>query len=677
MHTGCRGVLHSLLLAAAALFLTPAAAAERPSPLRFEIREGRNLNAFYRAGPVAAHLLLRSGVDPRILVAFPAGNSGVGLWFARQEQPVSWTLARPVKSVTARDATGRALHGVEAEVAVDSRSLRVKQALLSSVRVLRDYQSSGVVPESVAVAPMLQGRRVTWSRNRLDGAPGYEISVEILSGRLARGSSALQIAATGRQPIKLKIRALTGETPLTPLEERALLNGRAAKDPTTRQVLAFLSYKEKFLAGSWRFDTYFGRDTLMTLKLLMPVLRPTAVESGLLSVLARLAPDGEVAHEEDIGEFAVIRHLRESGKASAAPIYDYGMIDGTFMLPPVLTSYLLDRPSGRARASALLEQRLPNGLRAGDALVRNLKRVIDQAKPFAAEPTARNLVAIKPGRATGQWRDSQQGLGGGRYPYDVNAVFVPAALVAIDRLVRSGLLDPYLSTADCATFAGAGQAARVWATHAPELFRVRIESDSARRNIAHYAAAIGVDDGPALRAAAGRSIEFDGLALDATGTPVRIIHSDPGFSYLFSDPPAAEIERSLSAMMRPFPAGLMTDVGLVVANPVFADQRSQLALGRNAYHGTVVWAWQEAVLIAGLDRQLARRDLPRPLKAALQNARVRLKAMQSSTRDLRTSELWSWTFSGGHYRAAPFGSQSSDEDESNAAQLWSTVTLAQ
>jgi hypothetical protein len=41
------------------------------------------------------------------------------------------------------------------------------------------------------------------------------------------------------------------------------------------------------------FDTYFGRDTLMTLKLLMPVLQLPAVESGLLSVLTRLAADGE------------------------------------------------------------------------------------------------------------------------------------------------------------------------------------------------------------------------------------------------------------------------------------------------------------------------------------------------------------------------------------------------
>jgi hypothetical protein len=665
------------LFLAAVLCPVSAAAAERAPPLRFEISEGRNLNAFYRAGPVAAHLLLRSGNDPRILAAFPAGNSGVGLWFAREDRPISWKLAKPLTAVTASDAAGRTLRGIEADVIVDAQSLQVKQALLSSIRVLRDYETSGVARDAVAAAPVVKGWRVTWARNRLDGAAGYEISLEVLNGRVEGDHSAVRIAAAGNRPIELKIQALTGEMPLTPLVGRKLLTKNAAKDARARNVLAFLSYREKFLAGSWRFDTYFGRDTLMTLRLLMPVLQPPAVESGLLSVLARLAPDGEVAHEEGIGEFAILQHLRESGRASAAPIYDYGMIDGAFMLPTVMTAYLLDRPAGRHRASALLEQKFPNGVRAGDALVQNLKWVVDQARPFALEPKAGNLVAIKPGRATGQWRDSQEGLGGGRFPYDVNVVFVPAALDAADRLVRSGALDPYLTVSDRAALASAGHNATIWSTNAPDFFRVRIASDSARQAITSYAGSIGVSEGAVLAAVATRPVEFDALALDGAAKPVPVIHSDPGFSYLFGHPSASEIERSLSAMMRPFPAGLMTDIGMLVANPVFADQRTRSALGRNAYHGTVVWAWQQAVLIAGIDRQLARHDLPEPLVARLRQARDKIRATRSNTRDVRTSELWSWAFSNGHFHVAPFGAQGADEDESNAAQLWSTVILAQ
>jgi hypothetical protein len=40
---------------------------------------------------------------------------------------------------------------------------------------------------------------------------------------------------------------------------------------------------------------------------------------------------------------------------------------------------------------------------------------------------------------------------------------------------------------------------------------------------------------------------------------------------------------------------------------------------------------------------------------------------------MRTYELWSWAFADGRYRIVPFGQGNDDADESNAAQLWSTV----
>ena len=55
----------------------------------------------------------------------------------------------------------------------------------------------------------------------------------------------------------------------------------------------------------------------MSLLLLLPVLEPEAVESGLRSVLQRLSGGGEVAHEEAIGEFAILSHLAAGEPASA------------------------------------------------------------------------------------------------------------------------------------------------------------------------------------------------------------------------------------------------------------------------------------------------------------------------------------------------------------------------
>jgi hypothetical protein len=45
----------------------------------------------------------------------------------------------------------------------------------------------------------------------------------------------------------------------------------------------------------------------------MPVLTAEAVDDGLLAVLRRLSDQGQVAHEEDIGEFAILDHLEEGG----------------------------------------------------------------------------------------------------------------------------------------------------------------------------------------------------------------------------------------------------------------------------------------------------------------------------------------------------------------------------
>src|SRR5437667_172926 len=66
---------------------------------------------------------------------------------------------------------------------------------------------------------------------------------------------------------------------------------------------------------------------------------------------------------------------------------------------------------------------------------------------------------------------------------------------------------------------------------------------------------------------------------------------------------------------------------------------------------------------------------PRVLTHRLEAQRVLWSAI-NATRSINNSELWSWSFDAGHYRVAPFGAAAADADESNAAQLWSTVYLA-
>lgn len=667
---------------------TPAAAApatsaaeagttkKRDARLAFEVREGLNTNSFVREGDVAAHVVLRSGTEPRILVTFPAGNSSVGVWFEPLQHAAEWMQHGAPRAVRDSDEKGRPLRGVATDLTVTAAELRVRAAVLSSTRVLRDFQALNTTPPEVAAPLRIADRSLIWSRDRLDGAPGYRLSVEVTHGRLEKDH--IEAAADGQ--IGLHVVGLTGEPPLIPLNESQLLSAAAGTDVAARHTLEFLAYREKFLAGSWRFDTYFGRDTLLSLRLLLPALTPAAIEAGLGSVLTRLSAKGEVAHEEDIGERAILDHIQRDGSRSAAPVFDYKMIDSSYLLAPVTVAWLLDDARSRASATAFLSTAVgTEGGRTGSrgaALLTNLRRVLESATPFAKNPLRSNLISLKTGVAVGQWRDSEVGLGGGRYPYDVNAVLVPAALEAAARLYASGLLTPYLSATDRELFGRAAQMAQSWSEHAPALFDVTIANETATESIDAYARDQHIDPKPALAALGHEQLQFHALTLDSAGKPLPVLHSDEGFALLFAKPDAAHLERAVTASMRPFPAGLITDVGMLVANPAFCEPTLQSVFSRNAYHGAVVWSWQQALFAAGLERQLHRTDLSPDLRAHLQRAQRTLWNAIAATQAQRNSELWSWSFAAGHYQVAAFGAAAADADESNAAQLWSTVYLA-
>jgi hypothetical protein len=664
-------------LAGAMLAAACASLEAAPATLRFSAPEGRVLNEFYRQGPVAAHLVLTSGTAPRLVIAFPAGNSGAAIWFDAHGAALTW--APDVTLIPARRELpdGRVMHGVTADLVAIGGPVTVEQTITSSVRVIRDYQDTGKVPPEVLAAPQVSDRSVAWTRRRLDGAAGYSLSVEVLRGTIASGNGQpvrLSPAADGQ--LRLRVTALTGEAPLTPLADDELLTTAAAADVRLRRMLTFLSYREKLLAGSWRFDTYFGRDTLMSLRLLAPVLQPQAFEAGLGAVLTRLNAAGEVAHEEVIGEYAVLQRKQQGAAPTDAPLYDYKMIDDDFMLAVVAAHYLLDTPAGRARAAAFLARRTDSGETHGAALLRNLRLIVAAATPFARDPGWRRLVALKPGEHAGNWRDSEVGLGGGRYPYDVNGIFAPAALTAIARLYASGLLQPYLDSNIDDGLSEAGAFANIWLREAPRFFDVEVPSDAARADAEAYGRRIGVDPSPAVAALGSDSVHFRAVSLDAQGRPVPILNSDEGFALLFLDAAPAEVERAVDTLTRAFPAGLLTDVGLLVANPAYAPDALEPPFDRSRYHGTVIWSWQQALLAGGIERQLGREDLTASAREALMQARSRLQAAIAAADALRGSELWSWSQVNGRYRVEPFGQRERDETESNAAQLWSTVQLA-
>ena len=668
-----RTLFHCLLTIA---FIGGCASRHEAPELQFAIEDGAIQNEFFRDGPVAAHVVLKSAAAPRLIVAFPAGNSGVGVWFAPQEAAARWAAPEDVEAVSRKAAGGGVRRGVRFETSIATPQLDVSKAILSNVRVLRDYGYTGRTPEEVDAPPRIEGSTIVWERRRIDGAEGYYLSIEALNGaaRQSGASSAPVLIADEGEPLRLRVVALTGDAPLRGIPQEALLSGEAGDDHRMRNVLTFLAYEEKLLAGSWQYNTYFGRDTLMSIALLGGSLRPPAIEAGLGAVLDRVSAGGEVAHEEDIGEYALLRRRKDGSPPSDEPILDYKMIDDDFMLAPALAEYLLNSEAGALRAKEFVARKSPSGASYDDLIRRNLGYVVNAARPFGADPKWRNLIRLRSDDPpVGEWRDSNAGLGGGMYPYDVNVALVPAALQAVSRLAASGLLGG--DTEMQALAETADSLAKTWTRRAPAHFRVSIDPKTGSRRLASAAARYALDEGRADLRLEG-PIEFPALALDLDGEPIAVMHSDVGFAMLFGAPAERELLAAADLILRPFPAGLTTPAGMVVANASFAPDALLEKFGKDRYHGAVIWSWQQALMIAGAKRQLKREDLSDAVRRKLSDALGVLETLTTAGRDHQSAELWTWAVEGGAILRSPFGDGAADETESNAAQLWSTAHLA-
>ena len=729
-----------------ALFTAPAG-----EKLAFGVKEGDLRNYFHRQGSAAVHLLTRSGPDPRIIAAFPANNQGVGLWFNNAGASTQlWAGADADADITAgggltavvREEGARDMYGVRATVKSDVNTLTAYLALLANVRTLRDF-GYGLCLENKAQADVANLRNesieliaahnaVRIRRVQIGGDYAMEIllkggagttlavkEVEVparASCQATAGTGTEQVVEiTGTSGVTFDIIVLSNDEPLTPIDKAALLTTQPA-DSFELNALAFLSYAEKLQAGSWRFLTYFGRDTLLAVRMLMPGLKSAMVDAALTSVIERinLTPDvkdpyfdytievGDVSHEEELGDYAGWKNDKDTPKPAniRQPRYDYKMVDDDFLLAPVLVEYIEKITQEAATPAdadmaidAFLARTRPDGVTFKAAIEANLQLVLDRAEPFAsdARPAAEKkdkLVAFKNTVPVGQWRDSDMGIAFGRYAFDVNAGLVPGALEAAEVLYSR------FDNTDKATEAGDMFAA--W-QDVDALFLITEPVATTRANVTSYATAVEVDDtADQLEAEDGDDYRFYGISLDGAGTPLPVMHTDHGFVMEFTNPSEEYLLRVANTISKDFPAGLMSDVGVMVANPAFAaatftvtdpkdlsnpnddvaDVAVRSVFTNSHYHGAVVWSWQQALLASGIRRQLERDDLAPATEAALQAAECKLWDTIDAAEEVRAGELWSWAANGdGELEYRAFGYNRNDVDESNAAQLWSTVYL--
>jgi len=701
-------------------------------PLTFDRTEGRIQHRFLRAHGTAAHVALTSGVAPRIIIAFPAGNRGVLLQGRIHNADVALAFDGPL---TPLDEETHGIQGVAVTIITDAPELRFAPAVLGNIRTIRDVgYGARLIPRlrrySIAVTGTASDRALSIERPGLDGRHAYAIQVEPRDGTTVTvdpdGGFTLHPPPTGQ--VCADIVATCDDPHLTPIPVDRLLRPSARARLTGTDAhrdlnaLAFLAYREKLLAGSWQYLTYFGRDTLLALRLLAPAIGADLFEAGLGAVIDRMAPTGDVAHEESLGEYALMerdrarKHARQTGTAipdhvsarghgrsRTSPLLDYKMVDDDFLLAPVLAHYLLDTPDdgatvnvagsrsdGASRARAFLGRRTPTGLTYADAIRQNLETVIERARPYATSQLPRDLIHLRQSAAhvdqerwgVGNWRDSSDGLGGGVVPFDVNVALVPAALRDAARLLDTGWFTG--ATDDQhergSTLADDARAlASAW-TGTDRHFTVTINSDRARANLT----SIGHDRGlptrfitDALGTISDEPVTFPGIALDAEGKPVPVMHGDDSLVLLFGDPSPDTLHQIADRLTAPFPAGLrLPGAGTLVANPVHAGEDLRARFTAGHYHGTVIWSWPQAAYAAGIARQIDRPDLPATTRARLIAAEAILWQGIEASDALRTSEFWTYTIDD-EGACIPVPAQGAGiVNESNPVQLWSTVYLA-
>lgn len=600
---------------------------------RFQVSDPPYENYFVSDCHSSSHVIVRSPDTPRLLVAWPSGNSGIAAFFNPEngaagslgihlENTTTGYILNPLSLPASGSSNMNNTVGVAGLIHFDSPAL-LTLPIIGSIRTIRDYTEGGSLNPDVqnAVQTLKYGKaggsfRRTWFDGTTTASLDFDATesaepVAIIEGEkwfLRFGTGTYSFMASFNYP---QLEQLSLQEVLKPEAQDLVTN-----KPDQTKALSFLSYETKLLAGSWRFLTYFGRDTMISALLMQPILSEGehgAMEAVISAVLERInKTDGTVCHEEVIGDYATFIH-RSQGSSSTAPTCDYKMVDTDFLLPVLLKNYFVDTAAGRARKDAFFQQKasfLPenSGLTYYDLAQATAEKVMRTTAPFASNSTMANLIHIRDGQQVGNWRDSNNGLGGGRIPYDVNTALVPAGLHAIAELSRSGFFQSHSDWADTAD-----KDAQVWEDKTLPFFRVQVPKIQAEMLLDSYLKVTNFS-GPLNKDKLPDFLNFYGVSIEneQNKNAVRIMNTDDCFRHFLLNTTNEEqltffINQTADHVLAPFPVGLSTDVGLVVANPAFATNLDYSKNFKNSdYHGIVVWSWQMAMMAQGLARQLGR-----------------------------------------------------------------------
>lgn len=259
-------------------------------------------------------------IGPRLIIAWPGGNSGVCAFFAPESgvngslaiNVINSTVGSPLASTyeAASNSSQPPRVGTKGVISFNSSAI-LTVPILGSVRTIRDFTEgpSLLQPEiqdAIEFSP-IGGGGASMHRLWLDnititafnftptGSGSHKVTIDNRTLRFGAGDYIFEADLNYPQ--------------LDQLKPTQVLNTNSAhliqEYPEKTTALSFFSYTNKLLAGGWRFLTYFGRDSMISALLMEPILsygEGGALEAVIGAALERLnCTDGSVCHEETIG----------------------------------------------------------------------------------------------------------------------------------------------------------------------------------------------------------------------------------------------------------------------------------------------------------------------------------------------------------------------------------------
>lgn len=395
------------------------------------------------------------------------------------------------------------------------------------------------------------------------------------------------------QPIHLKLSIVHTSKQLTPI--KVFKKSMKIKDQGLqdwRRFVEFLSYKEGVVDGLGRHGTTRSWASLLILAVMddsdMSQLSAEWCESVLLGALSSLL---------------AWPHIFRAYKRPVHPL------DGRLLLPIALARYFFTHPEGKSRGIKFLKTKV-KGLMLSSLVKRHLQDLIGRAAFFANRPSQKHLLSVS--------EENVDKLTEGTlvYSYTESVAIMPRTLKAIEKLLSHEHIKSHLG-APIGLVLRAQKTQKVWAEKSRSFFGRQIEVYDIRARIENWGRFLERQnpETPALQIKA--DIKYLNARLNETPSTLDAYMA---LDMLWGQHDQLNLKKILNHV-RPFPAGLVTDYGVITENHLpFVDELSPQPSSLYTPNLGAGALW-----VAALSRQI-KRKWPYKLIVKLEDARLAIWA---------------------------------------------------